>query len=473
MPDHTLWLTHCALGKNEVEAEIPEKLYKSERISEFIQQCSRKELKWAILSAKYGLFFADEKRPTYNRTFKSDPQTRQCHVLEDGKVLDAETSSQLIHQLIVGIREKMDSKKVDRIVFWPGRPRDGIDPLMRVKCYLLCLHAAADNCNIDHRSWKEIVQHIQQMNSSGRGKIVLTKELPNTGTDSQIEQQHTIPSPSGEQRQLGATFVQNLRTMVEMLETEDLQFSKDGPKLPVDVRSSTIEMKREVAHYLLLVIAIDISVLVGMSDNTRKLLSWLYFDAKLGERIYDATTDDFQKSMDLYAARLGRQTNSIPDILGRVNNFVNSVAKRDLVTWSTQYNDPQEIAEQLATHLNLGKPTSARKRVWVYLRWMVRPYPDLRVFSHLSPAKLNVPLDVNTASTFAKLGAFNGDLIQTISQPDVRHVEVATAFARQIYPDDPAKVDYPFFLLGRWLTRGARIPPSAEPLAKRIFQIQY
>jgi hypothetical protein len=31
--------------------------------------------------------------------------------------------------------------------------------------------------------------------------------------------------------------------------------------------------------------------------------------------------------------------------------------------------------------------------------------------------------------------------------------ERITDFAKQLFPDDPAKVDYPFFLLGRWLKR--------------------
>jgi hypothetical protein len=34
---------------------------------------------------------------------------------------------------------------------------------------------------------------------------------------------------------------------------------------------------------------------VGLSDNARKLMSWPYFDASLGNHIYDASTDDFQE----------------------------------------------------------------------------------------------------------------------------------------------------------------------------------
>jgi len=40
---------------------------------------------------------------------------------------------------------------------------------------------------------------------------------------------------------------------------------------------------------------------------------------------------------------------------------------------------------------------------------------------------------------------------------------------QKIYPDDPAKVDYPFFLLGRWLKGREKLKVECEEPARIIF----
>jgi len=173
-----LWVTHCSWKKNAVREGTPVELYSSPRISEFIEYCSRNEHAWAILSAKHDLFFPNEKKQNYNMTFRSDPLTKQCLVVENGVVLDSERSSAWMDRLVSNTEQKIRSRDIKSIVFWPGRPRDDVDPLMRVKCYLKFLHAATDGCNIDHRSWREIVEHINASTKSGRGRISLISELP-------------------------------------------------------------------------------------------------------------------------------------------------------------------------------------------------------------------------------------------------------------------------------------------------------
>jgi hypothetical protein len=174
----TLWVTHCSWKKKPVQEGSPEELYGSPRISNFIAYCKRNTLAWAILSAKHSLFFPDEKKPNYNATFKSDPSTKQCRVLENNRLLDETASRAWLNQLVLDVRQKILSRNVRSIMFWPGEPRDGVDPLMRVKCYLKFLHAGADECAVDHGSWREIVQHIDALSRSGDGRIEFVERLP-------------------------------------------------------------------------------------------------------------------------------------------------------------------------------------------------------------------------------------------------------------------------------------------------------
>lgn len=112
------------------------------------------------MTAKHSLFFPDEVRPNHNTTFRSDPITKQCMVLDNNRLLDTATNRAWLAGLALEVKKKMLSGNVKSIVFWRGGPCDGVDPLMRVKCYLKFLHAGADNCTVDHSSWRDIVHHI-------------------------------------------------------------------------------------------------------------------------------------------------------------------------------------------------------------------------------------------------------------------------------------------------------------------------
>ena len=51
-----IWVTHCSASKNPIREGTPAELYRSDRISGFIDYCSRKSYAWTILRAKYELF---------------------------------------------------------------------------------------------------------------------------------------------------------------------------------------------------------------------------------------------------------------------------------------------------------------------------------------------------------------------------------------------------------------------------------
>ena len=88
----------------------------------------------------------------------------------------------------------------------------------------------------------------------------------------------------------------------------------------------------------------------------------------------------------------------------------------------------------------------------MYLRWMTRPYPDLRIFDY-DPTLLKLPLTTPIRIVGYRLG-----VIPEINQIKIRDEKVRenareqlTGYARELFPEDPCKVDYPFYLLGRWL----------------------
>jgi hypothetical protein len=166
-----LYLTYCSGKKKPVKFGTPANLYNSKRITDFISICSSKGYEYAVLSAKYGLFFPDEINENYNVTFKSI--TYDCRFVEDGVLLSKEMSLNRFEKLVQQVRRSIRNRDVDRVVFY-SRP-----PLMRRKCYLKVLHTGVDNCLIDHRRWYEIVNHVNELYKEGNGKIKIVSSLRN------------------------------------------------------------------------------------------------------------------------------------------------------------------------------------------------------------------------------------------------------------------------------------------------------
>lgn len=254
----------------------------------------------------------------------------------------------------------------------------------------------------------------------------------------------------------------------------DLQFDPNiKPRLPINPYSKNYDEKRRVAHYFLLVASIDEGRLVGRADNARKLMVRLY--NSLGEKLF--TIIDVAKIEEKFnyariGLKLGMQYKLIPEILASVNEFVENMAGGDLIRFARAFHKPYDFVDVLGRYINrMGKTrSSARKKAWMYMRWMVRSYPDLRIFDNFSPKDLYVPLDRNVARVAAFLGILS--LTENLGWTEVEKV---TSFARKLYPDDPAKIDYPFFLLGRMLRQryGNHVKPSQyklKILLKRIFE---
>ncbi|UCF44770.1 MAG: DUF2400 family protein [Candidatus Bathyarchaeota archaeon] len=234
----------------------------------------------------------------------------------------------------------------------------------------------------------------------------------------------------------------------------DVQWDRRmSPRLLVNPYSEDYEERKTAAHYFLLASSVLEDGVVGFSENARMLLVHLHkiFRNRLFEILKPHIFEEEIKKCGFYSD-LGVYKRVIPEVLTHVNRFVRNRAEKNLIKYSQRFSKPVDLAENLAQNIEVTS-VSHKDKAWTYMRWMVRPKPDLELFSHFSPENLYVPLTRENASVAASLG-----LIKSAAPPLWKDKNTAmkarkriTDFAKLLSPKDPAKVDYPFFLLGRWL----------------------
>ena len=236
----------------------------------------------------------------------------------------------------------------------------------------------------------------------------------------------------------------------------DVQWDRRmSPRLLLNPYTEYQEEQKRVAHYLLMIAAILEDRMVGFSENARRLLILLH--QIYGDRIFEIRKPHMfaEKIVSSgFYEDLGPSRDAISPVLINVNDFVKNKAGRDLIEYSKRFSKPKEFVEDVSQNIERMSGPYMDK-AWVYMRWMVRAEPDLRIFSHFSPADLFVPLTQENANVAASLGLINSAL-PFLWKDETRAMkarESITLFARQLFPDDPARVDYPFFLLGRWLAK--------------------
>ncbi len=85
--------------------------------------------------------------------------------------------------------------------------------------------------------------------------------------------------------------------------------------------------------------------------------------------------------------------------------------------------------------------TSANKRLYMFLRWMVRKGSpvDFGIWTRISPAQLLVPVDTHVYATAKALG------LTSRSSADLKTSIEITAQMAQIWPDDPARGDFALY----------------------------
>lgn len=239
-----------------------------------------------------------------------------------------------------------------------------------------------------------------------------------------------------------------IRSFVEALSNvPDLQFdAKRSPALLFDPYDATTAASSRIAHYFLMISSIDAGFAIGRPEDARRL--GVYLHSTMQEAFFTATYEDFIPHLRGSGISIAN-----PDLAAHLLGSVNSTVRRrgEILAHAAKHQTPREFAEAIADDIPaLGGPHTARKRIWMYLRWMVRNRPDLRIFRFFDPRELYVPLDRNVARVGVCLG-----LLDDPSDTSWPQVEKVTEFARSLFPDDPAKVDYAFFLAGREMGREA------------------
>ena len=235
----------------------------------------------------------------------------------------------------------------------------------------------------------------------------------------------------------------------------DVQWDRRmSPRLLLNPYSEDREEKKLVAHYFLLGASVLEDSVVGFPENARMLL--IHLHKAWGKRLFEITKPHlFEEKIKVckFYSTLGPRREVIPEILTSVNRFVKGKAENNLIEYSQKFSKPEDFVEDLAQDIERMRAFH-KDNAWVYMRWMVRSHPDLAIFEHFSPEDLYVPLTENNANVAASLGLINSVAPYLWKSDNVvgarRRI---TYFARRLFPKDPAKVDYPFFLLGRWLKK--------------------
>ncbi len=236
----------------------------------------------------------------------------------------------------------------------------------------------------------------------------------------------------------------------------DIQWDRRmSPRLLFNPYSEKYEERRISAHYFLLAASILDDTIVGYPENARMLLSYLHtaFGSTLFEIKKGHLFEEEIIKADFYSD-LGPNKKAASEILASVNLFIRTNAERNLLKYAQKFTKPVDFIKDIAQNI----PAFAgphRDRAWIYMRWMVRPAPDLQIYDHLLPEGLYVPLTKENANVAASLGIipFASPSLWRDEKTEGDARRKLTDYAKRLFPMDPAKVDYPFFLLGRWLKR--------------------
>jgi hypothetical protein len=236
----------------------------------------------------------------------------------------------------------------------------------------------------------------------------------------------------------------------------DVQWDRRmSPRLLVNPYSEDYEERKTAAHYFLLASSVLEEGVVGFSENARSLL--VYLHKKFGKSLFEVRKPHIFEEEIIkcgFYHNLGPYREVIPEVFACVNNFVRNKAEKNLVEYSQRFSKPEDLAENLAQNIEVPN-VPHQDEAWIYMRWMVRSKPDLELFNHFSPENLCVPLTRENADVAASLGLIRSSapFLWRDKNATMKARERITDLAKQLFPKDPAKVDYPFFLLGRWLKR--------------------
>ncbi|MCL1966215.1 MAG: DUF2400 family protein [Candidatus Bathyarchaeota archaeon] len=237
----------------------------------------------------------------------------------------------------------------------------------------------------------------------------------------------------------------------------DIQWDRRmSPRLLFNPYLKDYEEKKKTSHYFLLAASILDDQMVGFSENARNLLINLH--KKFGTtRLFEITKAHlFKEEIEKYSFYnyLGPRKEIIPETLASVNIFAKFKAEKDIIRYTSKFATPKDFVNELTRSIEQMKGIHKNK-AWTYMRWMVRPEPDLEIFKQYLPKDLLISLTKENVSVATSLGLINSttSYVWKDENTALNAQLKITEYAKRIFPVDPTKADYPFFLLGRWLKR--------------------
>jgi len=132
---------------------------------------------------------------------------------------------------------------------------------------------------------------------------------------------------------------------------------------------------------------------------------------------------------------------------GLKNLFMQAVKTDDLMQYVCDYfynNAPKNVGSGFYFAIPNPKNGGAMKRMWMFLRWMVRKSDvDLGIWQDvMKPSQLKIPLDTHVARISKELG------LLTRKANDKKAVEDLTDKLREFDENDPVKYDFALFGYG-------------------------
>ena len=153
----------------------------------------------------------------------------------------------------------------------------------------------------------------------------------------------------------------------------------------------------------------------------------------------------YSDMLDLFAA-LGKLLQEYDTLGAAVHEFCGSRMSDDTVSGSI-LDSTLDFFRIHFSHVSIvpkGK-ASANKRIFMYLRWMVRQNSpvDVGLWSWFPQAELIIPLDVHVLQEAKKL-----ELIPPTAPASFKTAQLLTTRLKQIWPQDPCKGDFALFGVG-------------------------
>ena len=103
-----------------------------------------------------------------------------------------------------------------------------------------------------------------------------------------------------------------------------------------------------------------------------------------------------------------------------------------------------DLAERTRKHISNPEKGSTCKRLYMFLRWMIRKNSpvDVGIWNFMEPAELLIPYDVHVARQAKKYGFVSR------KSNDWKTVNQLTETLKVLNPDDPTRYDYALFGIG-------------------------